>query len=46
MVRRECPECGSNWYSADTKPWICSKCKTVLDERHEKPLNEGREENA
>ena len=27
MVKRECPKCGAEWYSADTfTVWICDVC--------------------
>ena len=38
MIRRQCPGCGSDWYSASTKPWTCAKCGATLDDRHGKPL--------
>lgn len=46
MIRRKCPKCGMDWYSASTRPWLCGKCGAYLTEKHEKSLNEGRETNA
>lgn len=43
MIRRKCPKCDANWYSANTEPWVCGKCGTVLDKQHELPLEEERE---
>lgn len=37
MICRQCPECGSKWYSASTLPWICDKCGTLLDNRYNQP---------
>ena len=38
MIKRQCPNCGENWYSANTAPWVCDECGTLLDDRHSKPL--------
>ena len=46
MIRRQCPGCGASWYSAVEGPWICGKCGAELDDRHNKPLLERRDENA
>jgi len=43
MIRRQCPNCGKDWYSAVTSPWKCEGCGAELDDRHNKPLLEGRE---
>lgn len=43
MIRRQCPQCGKDWYSAVTSPWKCGGCGAELDDRHNKPLLEGRE---
>jgi len=40
MIRRQCPVCGENWYSAVTDPWKCEGCGAVLDDRHNRPLEE------
>jgi tRNA(Ile2) C34 agmatinyltransferase TiaS len=45
MIRRQCPQCGASWYSAAGGPWKCEKCGTMLNDRHNKPLMEGRNEN-
>jgi len=41
MIRRQCPECGKDWYSADTAQWICQDCGMVLDDKHKRPLERG-----
>lgn len=46
MIRRQCPNCGKDWYSAVTSPWKCEGCGARLDDRYNKPLLEGRDENA
>ena len=38
MIRRQCPECGRVWCSEDTEPWPCGYCGTMLDDRHNRPL--------
>lgn len=43
MMCRKCPNCGSEWYSADTRPWPCEKCFTMLTAEHEIPLGGRRE---
>jgi transcription initiation factor TFIIIB Brf1 subunit/transcription initiation factor TFIIB len=42
MIRRQCPQCGKDWYSADTGKWVCETCGTVLDDKHKRPLLERR----
>lgn len=44
MIRRQCPNCGKDWYSAVTSPWKCEGCGAELDDRHNKPLLEERRE--
>lgn len=49
VTRRQCPNCGANWYSANTDPlWVCDNCGGYITEKDEKPLNfsEGMNENA
>lgn len=38
MIRRECPICGTSWYSANTRPWWCAECKIELTDKHDKPI--------
>jgi tRNA(Ile2) C34 agmatinyltransferase TiaS len=40
MIRRQCPNCGKDWYSAVTKPWKCEGCGYMLDDRHNRELDE------
>ena len=45
MIKRQCPRCKTNWYSAYTKPWRCKTCGKRLNSKHDKPLREeGRHE--
>jgi len=46
MIRRQCPKCKSDWYSANTAPWVCGKCGAELDNRHNKPLERRAEDAA
>ncbi len=46
MIHRQCPGCGESWYSAAEGPWACEKCGAALNDRHNKPLMERRNENA
>ena len=43
MVRRICPVCSSERYSADTGTWICEVCRAVITREHDVKF-EGREE--
>jgi ribosomal protein L37AE/L43A len=46
MIRRQCPNCKTNWYSANTDPlWVCDNCGGYITEKDERPL-EGRENDA
>jgi len=38
MIKRVCPECGTVWYSGSTETWPCGYCGTMLDDRHNRPL--------
>ncbi len=44
MVKRVCPVCGAEWWSADSaETWICEKCGAEMGEMGLE-LNEAREE--
>ena len=45
MIRRVCPECGTDRYSADTEPWLCDGCGMGLGLEHETILKIKRKEN-
>ena len=34
MIARVCPRCGSRWYSADTRDWICEECRELLTDKN------------
>ena len=44
MIRRQCPNCGTDWFSSETKEWVCHNCGTVLDDKHKRPLLERRKD--
>ena len=38
MIKRECPRCKTEWYSAhDSQDWICSKCQTIIPKELNNP---------
>ena len=39
MIRRHCPRCDIDWYSANTETWKCHTCGMPLGKEHEKPLD-------
>jgi len=43
MIRRTCPSCGKDWYSAVTSPWQCDDCGEVIDDENNKPLLSAQE---
>jgi len=44
MIRRQCPNCGKDWYSAYTGSWKCPECGRELDDSNN--VEERRDENA
>ena len=44
MIRRQCPNCGTGWYSANTIDWECPECGTVLTAEHDLPLEQKKNE--
>lgn len=42
MTRRKCPECGAEWYSAQSRgSWTCEKCAATIREEDELPVERG-----
>jgi len=45
MIKRTCPNCNKDWYSADTSDsvWICGSCGAEIPKSCEKPAMEKAE---